>query len=293
MAAILASQPSSIGQVLDQGFRLFRVGVKGLLPFTTVAAVFSCIAQFLLPSGMGAMTGPGSAGASLARLGLVAGIWILVVLIILFILQCAMLHRISTLANNSGSTGESWRVGARRAPSAILSVFLLMLAVGATAGVTAVILMLLQIVIGKPAAGVIAGIVVVGLVTFMIVRLLYFLPESVIRSAGPIQALNASWRITRGHFWRITILLTVVVLAAFALYLIIGVVINAVVMMFARSAASPTTAVTISAAIVAGLTQFISEPLSVGMTYAIWHDLRLRAEGTDIAARIDALTPGR
>src|SRR5215472_5342727 len=118
MTAILASEPSPIGSVLDQAFRLFRLGVRGLLPYTVAAAVVTLILQMAQFRMLGSA---GVAGAALtAPKPSIAFVLVLLLLVLVFlIIHISALHRLAGLNEGTGSNGESWGVGLNRAGAVI------------------------------------------------------------------------------------------------------------------------------------------------------------------------------
>jgi hypothetical protein len=293
MAAILASEPSSIGGVLDQAFRLFRIGVRGLLPYTIAAAVVT-LAMQLVQFRMLGRAGVGGTALTTPRPSLGFALVLMLMVLVFLIIHISALHRLAGLNEGTGSTGESWGAGRDRAGAVIGAALLL--------GLLAVVAAL---VVGIPVGGLVGGGRGFGVVAFVVVtvavlaaiylavRVMYFVPEIALRKAGPVDSLRGSWRITRGHFWRITVLLTVLVLVMFALYAIFIVVVAAVLGVLGRSGQLSVTSTVLVTDVLSSLLVLLTLPLSLGTTLAIWHDLRLRAEGTDIAARINALPPGR
>jgi Membrane domain of glycerophosphoryl diester phosphodiesterase len=293
MTAILASEPSSIGQVLDQAFRLFRIGVRGLLPYTIAAAVVTLAMQWMQFRMLGRAPGLGAPVAA-PTLSPGYGLILLVVVFLFLIIQLAALHRLAGLDAGTGSNSDSWRAGRSRILAFIGAAILLGL-------LFAVVFMIIAVPVGGLVASgrglsgatvVIVAAAVLAAIYF-VVRLMYFMPEVVLRNAGPVESLRNSWRITRGHFWRITILLTVLVLATLAVYAIFMFVAGAVLGVVGGTGHMTLNSTVLITDVITAFMVLLTLPLSVGTTLAIWHDLRLRAEGTDLAARIDALPPGR
>jgi len=293
MTAILASEPSSIGRVLDQAFRLFRVGVGGLLPYTIAAAVVSLMLQLLQARALARVGAPGAALA-LPRISPAFALLLLVAVLAFLIIHMAALHRLAALDAGTGSNGESWRVGLNRTPALIGATLLLGLLLGLTFG------LLFGIGGGMATAGgggavALLGIVIVTVAIlgaiYVFVRVMYYVPEIVLRSAGPMDSLRGTWRITRGHFWRISILVGVLVLAMIVLYVILLAVAAAVLAVLGGTGRMTVDTTVLVTQVLSSLLVVLTLPLSLATTLAIWHDLRLRSEGTDIAARIDKLPP--
>ena len=87
------------------------------------------------------------------------------------------------------------------------------------------------------------------------------------------------------------VLITLLVVVALSLFVLAGTVSATIAGQLARAGhVTPGTATVISATITASL-RLLSAPLWACMMLAIWHDLRMRAEGADLLAKIAALPP--
>jgi hypothetical protein len=108
-----------------------------------------------------------------------------------------------------------------------------------------------------------------------------------IGGAGPLQALHKSRELVKGHWWRTTTILTVAVILVMVLSAVAGALVGAIVPIFHRDLVAMQLALQVVAVIVAVFT-ISAIPAAL---VAIYRDLLLRREGSDLAARLGALAP--
>ena len=296
MGTILASEPAPIGGVLDQAFRLFRVGIAPLLPFTVTTAVANIVVR-VLQSGkaIGGAAGIPALATPRAGLLLVAFVVGLGATIVQLIAYSGAIHRLAGLDSGKGTAAESWRIGARRAPALFGAGLLVVLMVGIPAGVIALIVVgaWSHLTMGGRAAVAILVLIALSGLIYLAARWLLIGQEVVLRSRSPGAAIRSSWRMTKGYFWRLMTIFLVVGLVLIALFLALGFLAGVISGTLLAAAHLPAV---IAATIVAGIVSFVSivtTPFTLGVSIAIWHDLLLRNEGGDLAERIEALPGGR
>jgi len=106
--------------------------------------------------------------------------------------------------------------------------------------------------------------------------------------AGPMQSLGQSRDLIRGYWWRTTTILTVAAVLVVVLSSVAGGLIGGLVGIFRRDLATLQLAIQGVAVIVSVFTL----PAIPAALVAIYRDLKLRREGSDLAARLGALAPG-
>lgn len=284
MSHILASEPQSISGVLDQGFKLFRASFGRVLGLTLLCAALLLVVQ-------GVQFAAGLSGMADAPLDLPLPAWFgrvafgiaMLFNLAYFGVANAIWHRLWSAAEGSGSVGESLRVGARRLLPAIgaMLLFGLALVVSALPAGGA----FFAFWPGRPVVAVLAALVLAALPIFVFTRLAFATVEVIVRPSGPIQSLRRSWELTGGNFWRVSGIGLVITVIAGVFYVAVGTI--AGIGGFAL-ADSPLGVAGITALILSALMVFVL-PYTMAAWLVVWHDLRLRAEGGDLAARIDAL----
>jgi hypothetical protein len=270
--------PLSIGGVLDAGFRLFRECFAQVFLFALAIALVSAPASSLGPTLV-------QSGATVsAMLPQLLGIG-LAISIVALVLTCAMIARIDGVARNAPiSIGEAFARGVARALATFASYLLLMLAVcivpialsvGAALGG-----------LSNPAA---IGALFVLLFLFpgsVIAIWLFFGPiATIVDSKGPVEGLKYSRAITRGHWWRTTALLTIIMIILMVVYMVLGIA-SAV-----QAVSDPIGAATGQQPwylqyVITPVVSACAAPLMYGLFLAAYYDLKVRHEGGDLAARI-------
>jgi hypothetical protein len=106
--------------------------------------------------------------------------------------------------------------------------------------------------------------------------------------AGPLASLGQSRDLIRGHWWRTTTILTVATILVLVLSAVAGGVIGGVVGIFRRDMVVMQLAIQCVAVVVSVFTL----PAIPAALVAVYRDLKLRREGSDLAARLGALPRG-
>jgi len=98
-------------------------------------------------------------------------------------------------------------------------------------------------------------------------------------------SLSESRRLIKGHWWRATIVVTVVIIMAIVLEMILTFFAGLLVGIFRWQAQGVMTLIQIFN--IAANALVLTLPLAGGL--ALYHDLKLRNQGDDLAARVEAL----
>ncbi|MEM8660342.1 MAG: hypothetical protein AAGF35_05610, partial [Pseudomonadota bacterium] len=116
---------------------------------------------------------------------------------------------------------------------------------------------------------------------------LFFGPYLVVTDElGPIAALRRSHKLVWGDWWRTTIILTVVIFILMAVYVLAGIL--GAFAGYSETESPSVTFYTIEA-IVGIVISAILTPIFPAFGLAVLNDLKLRKEGDDLSARLDAL----
>jgi hypothetical protein len=271
--------PRLIGDVLDDGFKLFRECFTQVFLFAAVislaTAPASYVVQYVVANGPWA--------------GLTDGVYlgIALIAIVALVLWSAMIVCIDGVASGHPvSVGEALGIGARRAPAALGSSVLLTLAIlaipctalsalGAVGVSSWVVLALAAVLLFIVPGGVIAVWLSFGPYAAIIDRL------------GPLTSLKYSIAITRGNWWRTTALATIIVIILMVVYTVVGIAATVSLITNPEAIAAGQTPWWIQF-VVSPLLSAVATPLSCSLYLSIYYDLRLRHEGGDLAARIAA-----
>jgi len=294
--------PRSIGGVLDDGLRLWRdslpetwrLALLGQLLVTIPLVLFRLqligVPAFPTPGSMSA-TNAGNAQIMLALMKSPFFLltYALVVLATIWFYNAIFLRVAAASTNTAMTIGRALASGFRLLPRVIwlaiilfLGIFLIALVFGIVGGAAGR-------VGGQKAtlAASLSVIVLVVLFAFLLGRLVFAGVALIVKDARAIESLKVSWVLTRGHWWRCSAILTVLI--------IIGVVL-AIVVTFVNGliavSLSPTSLVSITLTQTLSIvTNTVLGPLYPAVLLAIFDDLKLRKEGGDLASRVNALTP--
>ncbi len=256
------SSPQSIGGVLDDAVRLYRESFLKTLPLCVAASVAISLPAMLLPR-TPFQPGPQSLQAMM-QIASSPTYWLtyLVCLLAYAVIYAALI----VIVNDMGSGRQAnlpaaLRVGLQRLPSVVGAFILIGLMVGAG-------LMLL---------------VIPGIYLWGIFQLTGF--PLILDGERVGASLSQSRRLVKGHWWRATTIVTVVIIMAIVLEMILTFFAGLLVGIFRWQAQGVMTLIQIFNILANALV--LTLPLAGGL--ALYHDLKLRNQGDDLAARVEAL----
>jgi hypothetical protein len=253
-----ATAPQSIGGVLDSGFSLFRSAFKSTFLIAFAAAFLAAPAGRLAQSAV-----VGGAPGGLFVIAAVIGF--VLYMIVTLTLYAAVLVLVDKLARGEATgIGAALSLGLRRGAALFGFMFFYSLA----AGVGTMLLF-------------VPGI-------WVMVAMFFGGFAVVLDGKGPIAGLGYSMRLVRGHWWRTTGILTVIFFIYLVVYLIIGVIAGAAAVFQTDTVIQTGNLPWYIDFIVVPVLSAVVLPLLATMTYAVYRDLKLRSEGTDLADRIAA-----
>ncbi|HEX3397250.1 MAG TPA: hypothetical protein VHS76_11155 [Steroidobacteraceae bacterium] len=273
------TEPRSIGGVLDDGLRLWRAAFVKVWPIALMGQALMAIPLLIfwvqfgtlgVQSMVSMMTG--SAGLSLAyALFSLASIGF----------HNAVIAQTDAIAGSEALTmGQSLSVGFRLLGRAFLLGILIALAIVLPLGLLFFALTGVSTV----------GRIVIGMVAFVFVcyaagKVILGAVVLIVEDKGAVDSLRRSWSLTTGYWWRVATILTVLVIVILVLFLVVGFIAGIVAAtMGSRSGVSGLLIQVISL-----LGNTLITPLYAAVLVAIYHDLKLRKEGADLAGRVDAL----
>jgi hypothetical protein len=266
------SAPRTIGGVLDDTLRLYRNTFSSWILISFVLALVGFASAMYLNSRMpginGAtrLTGAALSTAQLQAIWTTPGLWegYFVLSFINLWLYTALIANILTVAKGGAARpAGGFGIGLRLVPAGLLGGILVGLAV-----IVGLILL------------VIPGLYLLG-------RMAYWIVALVDERAGATTAIGTSWRLVHGHWWRATTILGVLVILMLVLGMLVGMIGVVLLVVFKPE---PATILLDSQLISATLNIFFI-PLIPAALVTTYLDLKLRAGGGDLAARISNLQP--
>jgi hypothetical protein len=288
MASLFASEPQSVGGVLDQAFRLSKAALLPVVPFALAQAGITLLLQ-------GVRFGPwllaGATGAPPANFGNpMLALVFLPLYAVLLVIGAASLYRVYETGAGAAPPSIAWQRGRRRAWPAFLASVLFMLPVVLLGVIAGIVVPALHLDL-SPGLIVILGLLALAVILQWTTRAFLFMPEVVVGAVGPVSAIKASLRLTRGRVMRLSAVLLVGLLVGLGVYVVVGLLVGVGSVPLARALAVPPAMTSVVTALILSLV--IAAPMAAftgALSLSLWHDLKLRAEGTDLGARIDALS---
>jgi hypothetical protein len=259
------SSPLSIGGVIDDGIRLFRVAFGRCWPLAVAPGVLLMLYELAnpinLPVAGAGRTNPLQALAAVFSMRVFL-LYLLALVFGLIFQGAVMVREIAIVRGDESFTlGQALGETVLRLPGLILGSILLF-----------VIL----------AAGFIA-LVIPGI--WLSGRLQLWMPALFLENASATDALASSWRLTAGNWWRGAAIFTVAMIIILVLTMVFS---------FVAGVLAPMSHFTLSGRLLVAqlfslVGNAISYPLLVAMWLAIYNDFKLRREGGDLASRARAL----
>jgi hypothetical protein len=266
----MATQPSSpqgIGGVLDTAFQLFKTSFPVVWPISLLMALVGLLPMlYLLFVGMGSID-----PQALAQTGgaTITNTLIMVVMTVVPSLWCMgalLLKQRAVGSDEPMSTGDAFKESLRRVLPLLLATLLYSVAV--------LVGSILLIVPG----------VILMLSLLMYTALLLF------EGKGAIESLTGSHRLVWGNWWRAAAVLTVAAILMIVIFIAVSVVV-AVATPFIGAASDFFLATMIVQLVLNAAVNVFVTPFTSAVLVALYWDLKLRKEGGDLAARVDALSP--
>lgn len=264
--AIRPTEPQTIGGVLDTSFQLYRASLGAVWPLCLLLAFCSVIPSiYMVVKGLGLQN-------PMLALEVMSDplYWIVYVLSI-----ALTLWAVAAIYAKQGAigSGESLGLGAALQSTArfILPMVLMSICYGLAVMVGLVLL------------------IIPGLI--LIVSLVLGTNLIVFEGKGPIAALSGSHRLVWGNWWRTTAIVTVGLFVLIVIYMAAGLVVGIVMPFLSIGAENAALVALIGGAIIGLLINLLVTPFYTALLIAVYWDLKLRKEGSDLAARVGALNP--
>jgi hypothetical protein len=300
MKYVAPSAPLSIGGVLDDWIRLFRSSLGACWALALMAALAGGIVQFTLTPDL-ATPGLSSYAQYLHYWSTLRAPTVLLTdiayLLVLGVLYGALLAQQAAMLRGEEpfSFGKALSKGLSRVPQLVLGFVLLILILMAmfipVGIVAAIALPALRGSAGAMLIAVLGITAVVIAVIYVTVRLQLWISIVFTENLGGAKALGRSWDLVKGHWWRVAGIGFVAGVVIWIFELAVGTVIAAAVGLMGIHGTSPDLLIRRLQLIgaVGGLARILTMPLLTAVWLAIYHDLILRREGGDLAARAEAL----
>ena len=268
-------RPQTVGEVLDTAFRIFRATLLKCLPYATLSLLAG-----QLPNIYSLLQGGPLQRNLLEPHDRVWWLLELVGSVISLALWGAIVRRQYAIASGQPSPrGEL--TGALRLVPGLFAVSLLL--------VLAIMACFLPAVIfaGNPVLLAVALVILLIPASYVGLRLSCAVTAYLLTGRGISASLGHSWHLTVGNFWRLSLIWSVAVVLLVVFYVLAGVIAAAVAVPFALGDLAMITAVTAAVVVILGS---IGTPFYTALSLAVFGDLSVRKEGTDLGERIASST---
>jgi len=291
MSSSLITRPLSMGELLDITFRIYRkhfwklVLTAGglLLPLNIISNLLGFAQnRYLFSGGMEAFAnGEATVPFWMTGLQMIAGFATLLIALLTGAAVIWMTNRI--IFGEAPGVVQSWRAG--------LTYLLPYLAMGLLLGLAAIAGMVGVIILTIiPCLGLFLMIVALIAFFYLYVRVILSPMALIVDDMGPIDAIKAAWRISKGSFWRIAGYGLLLVILAFVFHL--GPLLLMGYWTVFRSVSALESIIGIATALefVVNIINILWTPLYIAALVVLYHDLKLRKQpGVAIEQRIEAL----
>jgi hypothetical protein len=270
-------RPLSIGELVDAAFRIFRVTVVKCLPYALVAVIAG-----QLPNIYYLLSGRGLARSILTSLRdpVWLSLYVVGTLVGVLLWSAILLRQHSMVTGSDAVAGQELGTALRRLPAMVLLGVLCGVAIGGWFVLgflfSGPVRLLVWVVMAVPASVVMVALSVAG-------------PSLLLSDRGPAASLAHSWRLTSGSLWRLSGVYTVALFIVLVIYVVLGLVTTLVSVLLARNDISVISAA--AEALVVIMTAVVT-PFYSALALAVFGDLCVRREGTDLAQRISAAAAG-
>jgi hypothetical protein len=293
------TEPRSIGGVLDDGLRLWRLSVPKTWPLAVLAQLVVAVPLLWLAYKFPAMA-PGARGsgalaaANAANLQFMTNLikspstWLAYAFMLIFSTICytAIVVRVADLETGRDSS----LLGSLASAFRLLPRLLLQLLVYVGVGMGAGIVLALVVGFGSALGGGTALATTLMLILFLVLgafvlgRIFLAWTALILDDAGAVESIRISWRLTRGSWWRCAAILVVLIIIGAVFSLIVGVAAASIGAALGRGWPA-----SLSTQLISLIANAFLGSLYPAVLIAIFYDLKLRKQGADLLGRVDAL----
>ncbi|HJS92508.1 MAG TPA: glycerophosphoryl diester phosphodiesterase membrane domain-containing protein [Steroidobacteraceae bacterium] len=199
-------KPRSLGELLDAMLQIFRLSLLKCLPYATLAIIAGQLSTFyyLSRGRMPVLDSNDPVGIALYGLGTLLAL----------ILWTAMLLRQSTIAAGRPVAGSADLLDALKRTPAIAAIVLL-------GGAAVAVVMMPALALAPPYRD--AGLaLMLAPAIYLGIALSFSLPALVLARKGVLASLAYSFKLVRGHWWRVALIYAIGLAAIWTLCLLVG-----------------------------------------------------------------------
>lgn len=265
---MMSAEPRSIGGVLDDSIRLYRHTLKACLPIVFIGLLLATPPGIWITLHAKSLAPGDTSGV----LGLFTSplFWLLslVSLVIYTLTYGALIHQIDAMAHGRRLTlTQAIGLGVQRLP-ALLGVSILF-GLAVLAGTVALL---------------IPGVWLWGLLQFAVVA-------TIVERSGVIASLATSRRLVTGNWWRANVVVFVAFVLMMVLVMVLGAIGGVIMAMSGLPVTSNSVGAEVATQVISGVVNLFTTSFFPCVLLAVFNDLKLRKDGTDLLNRVGALNP--
>ncbi len=255
--------PQTIGDVLDDSFRLYRATLRlWLLPSLVMAVVSGAFAVYMLLK-LGPVVARPTDLQYLTRFRTFGSGYVLMTALSIWLYLAMFAAMLAVQSGTPVSVTACVVTGLRRLPAAIIATIFFFVAT-------------------------IVGFCLLVVPGLWIMGQLQFWPAAMVeRGLGPFAASGESWRLVRGHWWRAATILTVL----FIIVVVLSMMVGGVAALLTIFGGSDLVMRMVAAQVLGHAVNVFIVPLFPAAMAATYADLKLRRDGGDLEARLRDLKP--
>lgn len=268
-------RPQTVGEVLDTAFRIFRATLLKCLPYATLSLLAG-----QLPNIYTLLQGGPLQRNLLEPHDRVWWLLEIVGAVISLALWSAIVRRQYAIASGQPFPQGELTAALRLVPGLFAVSMLLGL------GILACMLPGFAFA-GTPVIMAVALTLLVIPALYVATRLSSAITAYILTGRGVFASLGYSWRLTADNFWRLSLIFSVGIVLIIVFYVLAGIIAAAIAVPFALGDVAMITAVTAAVVVILGS---IGTPFYTALSLAVFGDLSVRKEGTDLGERIASST---
>lgn len=254
--------PRTIGGVLDDAITLYRRSIGKVWPLTLAAAVVVAVPAIFMRLQLAGVQTQGPQAALAAMQSPTYWLSYLAIMLIYIVVYGALLLALDGYARGGTlAVGDALQGGLKLLPRMLVVSILFMI-----------------IVMVGMVLFIIPGIYLWGIFQLAFVAL-------VVEQSGAFDSFGISRRLIKGHWWRSVTIIGVAFIIVLVFSLIVGLANGVTVALFGIGSWAAVAVQTI----LGGALNIVLIPLFPCFLLAMYYDLKLRHEGGDLSARVDAL----
>jgi hypothetical protein len=273
--------PQTIGQVLDTGFRMFKVSLVRCLLYGAVSMIAGQLPNIY------SLVGARAPGRTGLRDPVWIGLYVVSVLVSIILYGALVVRQHRIVTGQRTNMGQELAATVRRLPGILGATFVVLFVLGIWAGIFVGLAMMTGLSAGLAGGLHLTSIILLSIALlpaiYLSVPLSFIVVPLLVEGRKAFESVKYSTRLVWGSWWRTTAIYTIVLIVVLAFYFVAT--IAAGVLAFSLAGAD-LVAMSASAAVVYVALGAIGLPFSTATMLAVYGELKVRREAVDLEARL-------